>query len=179
MPTENPEEKLFASDVQVIDPGPASVLAPGHTYDTVSDRIAGTVFLTWKNTPKKWIIGALISFAIVNMLFFAVAVLFHDFSDGINTVNIAIGHGIGRRAAFRWLLVDAAAPVVGAFSTLFFSMPKEDFGRVLALFCGFFLYIGASDLLPESQHAHPTKLTTLSTLLGVGLLYLVIRMVTD
>jgi zinc transporter ZupT len=45
--------------------------------------------------------------------------------------------------------------------------------------CGFFLYIGAADLLPESEHAHPTRLTTAATLLGVGLLYAVARMVTQ
>ena len=56
-------------------------------------------------------------------------------------------------------------------------MPKEEFGRLLALFCGFFLYIGAAELLPESQHAHSTRLTTLATMLGMGALYLVIKMV--
>jgi len=47
---------------------------------------------------------------------------------------------------------------------------------VLGLFAGFFLYIGASDLLPESFHAHPKFLTTVMTLLGAGLLYLVVRL---
>lgn len=107
----------------------------------------------------------------------AVAVLLHDFSDGINTVNIVMGHGMSRRHAARWLILDAAAPLVGVLSTFFFSIPKEEFGRVLAVFCGFFLYIGAADLLPESEHAHSTRLTTLATLLGVGLLYIVIRWV--
>jgi ZIP family zinc transporter len=107
----------------------------------------------------------------------AVAVLLHDFSDGINTVEILMGHGVGRRISIRWLLVDAAAPVAGALTTLLFSMAKEEFGRVLALFCGFFLYIGAAELLPESQHAHSTRFTTLATLLGMGTLYLVIKLV--
>ena len=107
----------------------------------------------------------------------AVAVLLHDFSDGINTVNIVMGHGMSRRHAASWLILDAAAPLVGVLSTFFFSIAKEEFGRVLAVFCGFFLYIGAADLLPESQHAHPTRLTTLATLLGVGLLYIVIKWV--
>jgi zinc transporter ZupT len=107
----------------------------------------------------------------------AVAVLVHDFSDGINTVNIVTAHGWSRRHAAWWLILDAAAPVVGVLSTFFFSIPKAEFGRVLAVFCGFFLYIGAADLLPESQHAHPTRLTTLATLSGVGLLYIVIKWV--
>jgi hypothetical protein len=88
-PTENPEEKLLASDLQVVDPGPNSVLAPGHTYDSVSDKIAGVVFLSWKNAPKNWMIGAIISFAIVNMLFIAICVLFLR-GVGIWGINIPI-----------------------------------------------------------------------------------------
>ena len=45
---------------------------------------------------------------------------------------------------------------------------------LLALFSGFFLYIGASDLIPESFHAHPKFLTTFLTLLGAAVLYVAI-----
>jgi ZIP family zinc transporter len=109
----------------------------------------------------------------------AVGVLCHDFSDGINTIQAVSGPGISRNARLAWLFVDAVAPVGGALATFFISIPQEEFGRVLAVLCGFFLYIGAADLLPESEHAHPTRLTTAATLLGVGLLYAVARMVTQ
>jgi ZIP family zinc transporter len=46
---------------------------------------------------------------------------------------------------------------------------------LLAVFAGFFLYIGAADLLPESHHRHPTRWTTLMTLVGFLVLYLVIQ----
>ena len=49
-------------------------------------------------------------------------------------------------------------------------------GLVLAVFSGFFLYIGATDLLPESHHSHPAKLTTFMTLLGVIVLYAAIKL---
>jgi zinc transporter ZupT len=107
----------------------------------------------------------------------AIAVLTHDFSDGINTMNIVLKNGGDRRQAFRWLLVDAAAPVAGVASTGFFSLPGTAFGTALALFAGFFLYIGASDLIPESYHAHPKFLTTAMTLAGAGVLYLAIAFI--
>ncbi len=44
----------------------------------------------------------------------AIAVLVHDFSDGLNTVNVVVRNGGDRHMALRWLLMDAAAPVVGA-----------------------------------------------------------------
>ncbi len=40
----------------------------------------------------------------------SVAVLIHDFSDGLNTVNVVIKNGGDKRIALRWLLVDAIAP---------------------------------------------------------------------
>ncbi len=106
----------------------------------------------------------------------AVAVLVHDFSDGINTVNLILKNQGAKSQAFKWLLADALAPVLGVGSTLFFSLPETALGLVLAVFCGFFLYIGATDLLPESHHRHPTKWTTFLTLLGFLLLYLAIKL---
>ncbi|MDP1689815.1 MAG: ZIP family metal transporter [bacterium] len=106
-----------------------------------------------------------------------VAVLTHDFSDGINTVNLVLKNGGTWRQAFRWLLADAAAPVAGAASTLFFRIPESSIGLVLAVFVGTFLYLSASDLIPESHHRHPRALTTVMTLLGAGLMYLVVHLV--
>jgi zinc transporter ZupT len=105
----------------------------------------------------------------------ATAVLVHDFSDGINTVNLILKNKGKSRNALRWLIVDALAPFVGVISTFFFSLPEAALGLVLATFCGFFLYIGAADLLPESHHSHPTKWPTLMTILGVAVLYIAIR----
>ncbi len=105
----------------------------------------------------------------------AAAVLAHDFSDGINTVNMITKHTGNRRKAFAWLLVDAIAPVIGVLSTFLFQVPEDTLGLLLALFAGFFLYIGASDLIPESHHAHPTRWTTIMTILGVAFLYIIIK----
>lgn len=106
-----------------------------------------------------------------------VAVLTHDFSDGINTVNLVLKNGGSWSQAFRWLLADAAAPVLGAASTLLFRIPESFIGLVLAVFVGTFLYLSASDLIPESHHRHPRALTTVMTLLGAGLLYFVVHLV--
>jgi zinc transporter ZupT len=105
-----------------------------------------------------------------------IAVLTHDFSDGINTMNLVLKNHGNRSMALRWLLLDAAAPVIGVASTYFFTLPGNAFGTALALFAGFFLYLGASDLIPESYHAHPKFLTTAMTLAGAAALYAAIRL---
>jgi ZIP family zinc transporter len=105
----------------------------------------------------------------------AAAVLAHDFSDGINTVNVVVRHGGKRQQAMQWLLIDALAPVIGVLVTLFFVVSEESLGLLLALFAGFFLYIGASDLIPESHHQHPKFMTTAMTVAGMAVLYGAIR----
>ncbi|HEY4368873.1 MAG TPA: ZIP family metal transporter [Steroidobacteraceae bacterium] len=102
-----------------------------------------------------------------------IAVLAHDFSDGINTVSVVLKNGGSRKQAMRWLLADALAPAAGVCSTLLFSIPQSLLGGLLAVFGGFFLYIGASDLVPESHHAHPKFLTTAMTVLGAVVIFAV------
>lgn len=103
----------------------------------------------------------------------ACAVLAHDFADGLNTVNVVVKNGGSRKAALRWLITDALAPVAGAALSLIWHVPPAILGLLLAAFSGFFLYIGALDLLPESQRAGTKLLSGLATLVGAGLLYVV------
>jgi len=105
----------------------------------------------------------------------AIAVLTHDFSDGINTVGLILKNKGNKKNALKWLIVDALAPVLGVLSTFFFSLSEGALAIVLALFAGFFLYIGASDLIPESHHNHPKFMTTAMTILGIIVMFLVIK----
>ncbi len=104
----------------------------------------------------------------------AIAVLAHDFSDGINTVSMIMRHGGTRIQALRWLLTDAVAPVLGICAAFFITVSTTQLGLLLALFCGFFLYIGASELLPESHHSHPVRWTTIATVLGMAVIYMAV-----
>jgi ZIP family zinc transporter len=106
----------------------------------------------------------------------AVAVLAHDFSDGINTVGYILKYKGKDQNALRWLVVDALAPLFGIVVTYFFTLTSPQLGLILALFCGFFLYIGASDLLPESQHRHPKLVTSLMTIFGALVIFTALKM---
>jgi len=101
----------------------------------------------------------------------AAAVLAHDFSDGINTVGIILKNKGGQKRALYWLIADSLAPAIGVVATIFFTVSMTSLGLILAVFTGFFLYIGASDLIPESHHQHPTYWTTFATILGMAVLY--------
>jgi ZIP family zinc transporter len=107
----------------------------------------------------------------------ALAVLAHDFSDGINTVSLMISHKNSRAKAFGFLLLDAVAPVLGALSTLLFTLPSAYAVVYLGVFAGFLLYICASDILPEA-HSKSSKWTTVAmTILGAITTYFVIAII--
>ncbi len=106
----------------------------------------------------------------------AAAVLAHDFADGANTVTISQLGGPSPRRARAWLAADAAAPLAGIGLSRLMAPPAGVLAGCLALFAGVFLYIGAAELLPESHRRHPSLWTTASTLMGAGLIWVVVRL---
>ncbi|MDO8523638.1 MAG: ZIP family metal transporter, partial [bacterium] len=147
-----------------------------HAAHALPERgILGAASLSFHSFLDGLAIGLAFQVSSAIGLVVTIAVLTHDFSDGINTVSLILKNRGERKNALRWLFVDALAPVAGAASTLFFSLPEQVLAVMLAVFSGFFLYIGASDLIPESHHAHPKFLTTAMTLLGAGVLFVAIR----
>lgn len=108
----------------------------------------------------------------------AVGVLAHDFIDGANTVVVSLSGGSGRAAAKAWLAADAAAPVVGILLSGTLAIRTFSLAVLLAVFAGFFLYIGASELLPRSQARRPRVSTVTATVAGLALVYALISVFT-
>jgi ZIP family zinc transporter len=106
----------------------------------------------------------------------AIAVIAHDFTDGLNTVNLLLLNKSHIRRARLFLLLDALAPVLGALSTLLFSLSDKTLVIYLGFFAGFLLYIGASEILPEAHSKHSSYKTIATTLLGVVFIFLVTRL---
>jgi len=93
------------------------------------------------------------------------AVITHDFADGFNTVTFVLRQSENRRQAIRWLAADALAPLLGATVGSTLSISEHHLGYLLSLYVGFFLFIGATDLLPYA-HEHPTTKKALLTVAG-------------
>lgn len=108
-------------------------------------------------------------------LIVALAVIAHDFSDGLNTVTLMLSHKNTTKKAVILLFIDAIAPVLGAGSTLLFSIPDRILILYLGFFAGFLLYIGASDLLPEAHSKHSSFKLIGLTILGVLFIFFVTR----
>jgi zinc transporter ZupT len=100
-------------------------------------------------------IGFAFHFGTATGLLVFLAVVSHDFADGMNTVSFVLRQSGDRRSARLWLAVDALAPFLGAIVGSSVAISERGLGYVLALYTGFFLFIGATDLLPEA-HSHPS-----------------------
>jgi ZIP family zinc transporter len=95
------------------------------------------------------------------------AVLAHDFADGLNTVTFMLATRNNRWRTLMLLIVNALAPVAGALLANVIHIEPRAVAFQLAFFAGFLLYLGASDLLPHG-HERPRFALIFSTLAGLG-----------
>lgn len=107
----------------------------------------------------------------------AVAVIAHDFADGLNTMSLMLTHRNSTRRSLVLLGLDAAAPLLGALSTLFFQLSPAILTLYLGFFAGFLLYISAADILPEAHSQRRSAVTILMTVLGAVFIFVVTRFV--
>jgi zinc transporter ZupT len=103
----------------------------------------------------------------------AIAVIAHDFTDGMNMVALMLRHKNTITRAKWFLFIDALAAVIGAFSTLFFTLSPKFLLIYLGCFAGFLLYIGVADILPEAHSKHSSWKTVALTVLGATVIFLI------
>ena len=103
-------------------------------------------------------------------LIVALAVISHDFTDGINTVVIMLKNEQNLRNARRFLFADAIAPVFGIILASFIVVNQSVLAVILAAFSGQFLYIGAANLLPET-YRHVAWKMAVAMIIGVLLIF--------
>jgi zinc transporter ZupT len=144
----------------------ASVARRGHL---------GAASLTAHSVMDGLAIGFSFQVSAATAVVVTLAVLAHDLSDGVNTVNVSLAGSGNRTWARRWLVADALAPLAGIMLSRLVTIPQENLALALAAFAGFFLCIGASELIPASHQRHPRAWTTLATLAGCATIWGVVR----
>ena len=107
----------------------------------------------------------------------AIAVISHDFTDGMNTISLMLLHKNSDRKSKWFLFLDALTPVLGAASTLFFTVSPHFLVLYLGFFAGFLLYIGASDILPEAHAENSSYKLIGLTILGTFLIFVITRFI--
>ncbi len=106
----------------------------------------------------------------------SIALIAHRFADGLNTATLMLAHKNSVQRTVNLVLFNGALPLLGALSTLFFTLPEEFLAYYLALFAGFLLYLGASDILPQAHDEKSDRTTIVMTILGVAVIFLITQL---
>ena len=117
-------------------------------------------------------VGFEISFALG--IIAAIAVIAHEFPEGIITYATLIHSGYQKKKSIIFSIFVAIATPIGAIISLPFikNVTEPILGGLLAVAAGSFLYIASSDLIPET-HEKFSKLNALLVVFGILLLYFV------
>jgi ZIP family zinc transporter len=72
------------------------------------------------------------------------------------------------------LLIDATCRLSGAAVGSYLVFNSSFVSLYLSLFTGFVIYIATSHILPEAHASHDSRATMLMTVLGVGVMWIVV-----
>ncbi|MEK7146573.1 MAG: ZIP family metal transporter [Patescibacteria group bacterium] len=102
----------------------------------------------------------------------AAAVMIHELPEGVFTLSILLHSGVKVKKAVLWTVFVALATPIGTLLTLFLApdLTEANLGILLAIAGGSFLYIAASDLVPES-HKSRSLPTAAIMIAGLILMY--------
>ena len=101
----------------------------------------------------------------------SIGVILHELPEGVTTFSILLNTLKKKTALYMSIAVALATPIGAVASLAFFNgLPESYIGLLLALAGGSFLYIAASDLIPET-HEEKIYLNTIFLFLGVLFLY--------
>ncbi len=109
----------------------------------------------------------------------SIALIAHRFADGLSTATLMLAHKNSTKRTLQLVLFNGALPLVGALSTLFFTLPEEFLAYYLAFFAGFLLYLGASDILPQAHDEKSDRLTILLTIVGVAVMFVITQLAAE
>ena len=109
-------------------------------------------------------------------LFIAIAVVSHDFCDGISTLALMLNSGNSLKSSMRILFIGAIAPALGAITTLFFGIQKYLLVYALSFLFGSFLYLGSGTLLPDAYRMNRPIITIVFFLIGFFLIILLTKL---
>jgi zinc transporter, ZIP family len=136
----------------------------------------GTIVLSIQSYMDGFVIGLsfLVDFHVG--LVVAIAIIANDFVDGINAMTLMLSSGNTFRSSLKMLGLDAIAPILGALTTMFVTIPQIFVVFLLALFAGSFLYLGASELLPKACQKNPPLVSVISSLAGFAVIFAITKL---
>jgi zinc transporter ZupT len=106
----------------------------------------------------------------------AIALIAHKFADGLNAASLMLIHRNTVVRAAYMVLLNALLPIVGALTTLLFTIPEQWLPYYMGFYAGFLLYIGASDILPQAHDERSDRITIALTIAGAIGMFFAVRL---
>jgi len=156
--------------------------ADGHVYGETHEEssqgsllgVVGPLGLIFHSTMDGVAIGLSFVAGTGIGIIVTLAVVGHDFADGLNVVTLALASGVGRFRARILLVADAVVVPMGALIGTNVAVNHQVLGSLLALFAGVFIAIGAGHLLPEARSEAPRAGLRLAAFACAGVLLVVL-----
>ncbi|MCP3922919.1 MAG: ZIP family metal transporter [Desulfobacterales bacterium] len=109
-------------------------------------------------------------------MFTTFSIIMHELPEGVTTYSLLAIVDSEKKALVKSYIVALATPVGAIISLLFIkTLTEPSIGILLALASGSFIYVAASDLIPET-HNHKSFKNILFLFLGVALIYFATNM---
>ena len=146
---------------------------PEHDHEHAPLAIHGAIGLLLHSALDGLALAAALRQSMAIAVAVTLALSAHKFADGLTTVSLVLAHHHHRRQAARLLFGNAAALLVGLGLGFVLTFSERGLGSLLLVMAGFFLYLGASDLIPSLTTPVCRKRDVLATALGMAAIALV------
>lgn len=107
-------EPATPENAHAVSPG-SPVLAPGHSYGSVTDKISAIVLT--EGTRRGWWVGFAIAFTLVMLLHYAIALLLFE-GVGLFGINVPVAWGFAITNFVWWIGIGHAGTLISAFLLL-------------------------------------------------------------
>lgn len=106
----------------------------------------------------------------------AISTFLHEVPHEIGDFGILLKSGWSRRKVIMINLISALLTVGGAVMVLVTHPPDKWVGKLLAIAAGLFLYLGASDFLPQLKSQNAQKNMTIALFVGVIIMFVTLEL---
>ncbi len=101
------------------------------------------------------------------------AVIFHEIPQEIGDFGVLVYGGMGKNKALLYNFISQATAIIGALITYFWAYPRSIENLLVPFAAGGFIYIAATDLMPElhkKPHIKESIVQLFVILVGLGLM---------
>lgn len=143
-------------------------------YESKKFGLLTSVGIAIHNVIDGLLIGVTFAVAVPVGIITSIGILLHKIPTGIITTSLLLDSTLDDRRALKYSLFIPLLTVFGAIVSFLFikTLSTSVQGFLLALSAGTFLYIAASDLIPET-HEKINKFNALLVFIGIFLIYFV------